>query len=82
MLRNLESGEAEVYFASLLQSCGIDTPDDWRERVRIGADPTKSGTARENLSIAEGPFPDVLTQGQRDLVNYAAPGLRALLGYE
>ena len=57
-------------------------PDDWRERVKIGSDRKQSGTARENLRDVKITIPDELTDDQKELVNYAAPGLRTLLGYE
>jgi hypothetical protein len=82
-LRQLDSQDAESFFAELLGSCGIALPEDWRERVRTGSDPAQSGTARENLKAAsELVFPDKLPNVQRRLVDYAVPGLRALLGYE
>lgn len=80
-LKTLGSDEAEAYFADLLAACGITMPEDWRERVEIGADPGQSGTARENLSVPEIVIPQELSAQQRALVDYAAPGLRALLGY-
>jgi len=81
-LKDLDTAEAETFFKHLLESCGIDPPDDWRERVRVGSDPAQSGTARENLRTSEDIiFPDRLPEVQRQLVDYAVPGLRALLGY-
>ena len=83
-VRDLETDEAEAFFRELLGDCGIpDLPDDWRERVRVGSDRKQSGTARENL-VGGGKIevPDELTAQQKDLVNYAAPGLRQVLGYE
>ncbi|MDH5584240.1 MAG: hypothetical protein OEY82_10275 [Gammaproteobacteria bacterium] len=83
-VRNLDSDEAETFFAQLLADCGINKlPDDWRERVRVGSDRNQSGTARENL-VGGGNLdvPDELSDAQKDLVNYAAPGLRRILGYE
>ena len=59
-----------------------DLPDDWRERVRIGSDRKQSGTARENLRGPANDVPDVLPELHRRLVDYAAPGLRKILGYE
>jgi hypothetical protein len=56
-------------------------PTDWRERVLIGADRRQSATARENLNAVEAELPDELPEAQKRLVNYAAPGLRELLGY-
>lgn len=82
-VRNLDAPQAETFFAKLLQDCGLDgMPDDWRERVRIGSDREQSGTARENL--AGGSLlgvPEELPDMQRRLVDYAAPGLREVLGY-
>jgi len=83
-VENLDATEAETFFAKLLHDCGIDQmPEDWRERVRIGSDREQSGTARENLA-GGGMFevPDELPDTQKNLVNYVAPGLRAVLGYE
>ena len=60
-----------------------ELPEDWRERVRVGSDRQQSGTARENLA-GGGKYevPDELPEIQKRLVNYAAPGLREVLGYE
>jgi hypothetical protein len=80
-LKALDTNESEGYFARLFAACGIDRPDDWRERVKIGADPQHSGTARENLSGPASDLPDKLNDTQRALVDFACPGLRALLGY-
>ena len=66
-----------------LGDCGIESlPDDWRERVRVGSDRNQSGTARENLVGGDLEVPKELTEQQKELVNYAAPGLRRILGYE
>lgn len=81
-VRDLDSDEAEEYFASLFEACGIaPVPANWRERVRVGSDRRRSGTARENLTGIRLEIPDVLPQAHRRLVDYAAPGLRQLLGY-
>lgn len=81
-VNELESASAQAYFASLLGACGIEPlPPDWRERIRIGADPRQSGTARENLRGLEQDVPGVLPEMQKRMVDHAAPGLRALLGY-
>lgn len=80
-LADLDSAEAEHFFATLLEACGIERPDDWRPRVAIGADKRQSGTARENLTGIELDLPDTLGPRHRALVDYHAPGLRALLGY-
>jgi hypothetical protein len=81
---NIETDEAEIFFSNLIKDCGIEKlPEDWRERVRVGADRQQSGTARENLvGGGKAEVPDELTDLQKELVNYAAPGLRKLLGYE
>lgn len=82
--RNLATPEAETYFRDLFAKCGMDhLPEDWRERVEIGSDRKKSGTARENLKSDGGAanIPDELPDIQKRLVDYAAPGLRTLLGY-
>lgn len=78
----LDADEAEAYFSALFAACGIDSlPADWRDRVRIGADRQQSATARENLAGKEAILPAVLSAKHRRLVDYAAPGLRELLGY-
>lgn len=78
----IETDEAFVFFKTLLKNGGIEIPDDWQERVLMGADRKQSGTARENLSIADGPeIPNELPEIQKKLVNIAAPGLREILGY-
>lgn len=80
-LKDLDSGEAETYFSELLATCGISMPGDWRARVIAGSDRKQSGTARENLSGGVMEFPSELPAMQQKLVDYAVPGLRALLGY-
>jgi hypothetical protein len=81
-IKALDTAEAEGFFRGLLRNCSMgELPDDWRERVRLGADRTQSGTARENLAGGSFVLPDQLPAVQRKLVDYAAPGLRALLGY-
>ena len=78
----IESDEAEAYFAKLLDACGIPSlPANWRERIRVGADRRRSGTARENLTGIKLTLPDSLPDAHRRLVDYHAPGLRELLGY-
>lgn len=79
---NLESPQSEQFFSDLLAACGIERPDDWRDRVRIGSDRNQSGTARENLTGVSIEFPSELPQLQKQMVDMVAPGLRALLGYE
>ena len=81
-VRNLDSDEGEAYFMRVFDAAGLaSVPDDWRERVRIGSDRKQSGTARENLTEGSIRIPDQLTAQQKALVDYAAPGLRAILGY-
>ncbi len=80
--RDLDRPEAEAYFRELFGACGMtELPDDWRERVRVGSDRKNSGTARENLKSDGAEIPNVLPATQKQLVEYAAPGLRSLLGY-
>jgi hypothetical protein len=81
-LKQLESDEAEQFFAGLLGACGIEQPDDWRERVKIGADRKQSGTARENLTGVGVELPEILPDLQKQMIDFAAPGLRSILGYE
>ncbi|MFC3052932.1 hypothetical protein [Kordiimonas pumila] len=81
-VKNLETEEAEDFFAELLGKCGIEEmPHDWQERVRIGSDRNQSGTARENLAGNTEELPNELPEMQKKLVNFAAPGLRDILGY-
>ncbi len=82
-VKTLDSEEAESFFMKLFDAAGLSrVPDDWRERVRIGSDRKQSSTARENLTEGDVQIPDELTDQQIELVDYAAPGLRKLLGYE
>lgn len=80
-LENIASKEAEQFFAQLLSACEIEKPSDWQERVKIGSDRKQSGTARENLTGVSYDLPESLSLRHRALVDYHAPGLRALLGY-
>ncbi|WP_415106908.1 hypothetical protein [Hyphomonas sp.] len=80
-LKDLNSERAEAYFAQLLTDCGIAVPDDWHARVIIGSDKAQSGTARDNLQVDDSRLPEELPDAQKRLVEFAAPGLRALLGY-
>ena len=79
-VRDLGSKRAETFFRELMAFCDIALPDDWRDRVEVGSDRRESRTARENLKT-EVELPDVLPELQRRLVDFHAPGLRALLGY-
>jgi hypothetical protein len=81
-LKDLDGTSAETFFSGLFEACGIDRPDDWRERVRIGSDRKQSGTARENLTGRSVDLPSELPELQKRMVDFAAMGLRAILGYE
>tara|TARA_B110000503_G_scaffold62286_1_gene98701 strand:- start:537 stop:1313 length:777 start_codon:yes stop_codon:yes gene_type:complete len=82
-LTNLDSEESGVFFSDLFSLAGLgDLPEDWRERIKIGADREQSGTARENLVGLTDEIPDVLPDIQKKMVNVAAPGLREVLGYQ
>ena len=80
-VQGLDSQSAEDFFAEIFEVAGIERPDDWRERVRIGSDRKQSGTARENLTGVSVEFPSELPEMQKKMVDMAAPGLRELLGY-
>lgn len=77
---DLESPASERFFAQLLEACGIERPEDWKERVRLGSDPAESGTSAENIRVRKD-IPARLPDLQRRMVDFAAPGLRPLLGY-
>jgi len=77
----LDTPAAAAYFAQLLGHCGVAVPPDWAERVATGADRRQSGTVREKLALTQTDIPEQLPEGQRRLIEVAAPGLRALLGY-
>ena len=83
-LKDIDSSAAEDYFTELLDRCGIKIPDDWKTRVTIGADRKQSATARENInqSPERFEFPDELPDKFKKLIDYSAPGLRQLFGYE
>lgn len=82
-VKSLDSDSSRVFFERLLTDCGLDAlPDDWQKRVELGADRKQSGTARENLGGDQVELPAELPDQQKALVDFAAPGLRALLGYE
>jgi hypothetical protein len=81
-LKDIETPEAEAYFRALFDACGISpVPENWRERVTVGADRRQSGTARENLTGIRVKLPDLLPEKHQRLIEYAAPGLRSILGY-
>jgi hypothetical protein len=79
-LKRLDEPQAQVFFSDLLGRFGIALPDDWRERVRVGSDRRHSATDSGQLSGVPD-FPKTLTETQKQLIEFAAPGLRALLGY-
>lgn len=82
-IASIETAASKAYFFELLDKCGISPPGDWKERVIIGADRKQSATARENINISEPTikFPENLSDKHRQMVDFAAPGLRKLLGY-
>lgn len=81
-LKAIDTPAAAVFFADLVAPLGYGSlPDDWKHRVILGSDREQSGTARENLSGNIAELPDELPFEQKQLVEYAAPGLRRLLGY-
>lgn len=80
-VKAIDTPAAETYFRKLFDACAMTLPDDWRERVIIGSDRKQSSTARENLSGDVLDLPQELPEAQKRLVDYAAPGLRAALGY-
>ncbi|MDO9608435.1 MAG: hypothetical protein Q7J26_07920 [Brevundimonas sp.] len=81
-LKTIETPQAEAYFRALLEACGIALPEDWRARILVGSDRKLSRTARENLQLPDGMvLPATLPEQQKRLVDFQAPGLRALLGY-
>jgi hypothetical protein len=74
--------DAQTFFSNLLNAAGVSMPPDWAERVRVGADRGQSATARDNLSGVSLAVPDELPSSHKRLVEYCAPGLRSLLGYD
>lgn len=82
-LKKLDTAAAEQYFTDLLQPVlpQGSLPVDWRRRIELGSDRKQSGTYRENLAGATVELPDELPVMQKQLVEYAAPGLRRMLGY-
>lgn len=80
-LGDMGGTESKAYFAALLDACGIALPSDWQERVLVGAAPAHSATARENLSGTDLILPTELNDLQKQMVEVAAPGVRAILGY-
>lgn len=81
-VNHLGSVESKNFFTDLLSVIGInELPKDWQDRIRIGSDRKQSGTSRENLVGLNIKIPEVLPDMQKQLVEYAAPGLRKILGY-
>ena len=80
-LQDLDGADAEDYFSALFVACGIERPDDWRQRVLVGSDRKQSGTARENLTGIAARIPSDLPDEQKRLVDRLTPGLRETLGY-
>lgn len=81
-LKQLDSSAAQLFFTDLLSIIGLTSlPADWKERIKVGSDRKQSGTSRENLSGVKIELPDELPDVQKQLVEYAAPGLRRILGY-
>ncbi|NBB65139.1 hypothetical protein GVN18_38425 [Pseudomonas sp. ODNR1LW] len=80
---DLDSKASEAFFERLLADCGLEVvPANWRERVRVGADRRQSRTARQNLNVTPAlVLPDEISETQKRLIEFHAPGLRALLGY-
>ena len=82
-VKDIESQRSEVFFETLFDNAGLgELPPDWRDRVQLGSDRKQSGTARENLVGLKDVIPETLPLKQKEMVDYAAPGLRAILGYE
>ena len=79
--RSSKAKPPKVFHRSVRGLRHSTVPDDWRERVRVGADRRQSGTARENLTGIRLELPKTLPDRHRRLIDYAAPGLRQLLGY-
>ncbi|MEJ0060133.1 MAG: hypothetical protein WDM79_11375 [Terricaulis sp.] len=82
-LKAIEAPAAEAFFRDLIvEKMGIPVwPADWRERILLGSDRRHSATAREHLRH-DVIVPEELPAAQKRLVDYHAPGLRRILGYE
>lgn len=82
-IKSIDSAEAKTYFSELLNKCGIAVPHNWKERIIIGSDPKQSATARENINTSKPTieFPQELSDKHKQMIDFAAPGLRNLLGY-
>lgn len=84
-VNNIEDKTAETFFSEFFEFIGIENlPEDWKERVRLGADPEFSPTHRKNLtykSFSGFPYKKELDQEYKDLIDYTCPNLRTILGY-
>lgn len=82
-LKTLGSLQSEAFFRDLIvDKIGVPVwPADWRERIEMGSDRQHSATSREHLQHGI-ELPETLPAVQKRLVDYHAPGLRRLLGYE
>ena len=79
---DLDSKRSAAFFDDLFAAAGLDKPEDWKDRVRTGANPAQSRTARQNLNLAGGyDIPNELPAAQKRLLDVTAPGVRAILGY-
>lgn len=76
-----DSQKTKMFFEDILGFADIDLPKDWKKRIKIGSDREQSGTARENLELHGQVIPAELPNMQKQLVDYACPGLRSILGY-
>ena len=80
-IKDLDSESSRKFFAGLFEASGIELPENWRDRVRIGSDRKQSGTARENLTGVGVELPKQLPDLQKRMVDFAAAGVREILGY-
>ncbi len=81
-LKDLDSHETEGYWRGILGHLGILVPEDWRERIRAGADPAASSTIPQSLGgDAAAQSRRQLTPEEIKLFNRVAPDLRRQLGY-
>lgn len=82
-LKALDTPAAEGFFRDLIiNRVGVAKwPSDWKQRVVMGSDRKHSATAREHLRHGI-EVPEELPDIQKRLVDYHAPGLRRILGYQ
>jgi hypothetical protein len=81
-IAGIDGKDAERFFQELLDACGIERPADWRKRIVVGSDRKQSGTARENLTGIGVELPSRLPDIQKQMIDFAAPHLREILGYK